>query len=259
MKKLLPLLLIFAACNSNPKTVQVPETIKDTTVQVCDFDIKPTEFNITERQLPPEEAAKGPQTIAVRNPSSPGAGKIPGVALIDFDGHTVHGTSWNFYGDIVCADAGLTVQEQQIIVDTIAYRYRNFNIIVTTDTNVYNKAPAYKRTRCIITKTYEWFGMSGGVSFVGSFKWGDNTPCFVFSLLLNYNLKFIQEAATHEIGHTLGLYHQCLWNGTVKVSEYRPGVIMGNGYYVPSPPWAVGANAYNRVQVDTAIIRASLQ
>ncbi len=118
----------------------------------------------------------------------------------------------------------------------------------------------------MITETYQWYGNgAGGVSFIGSFTWG-NTPCFVFSLLLNYNTKMIAEAVSHEAGHTLGLYHQAKYDASgVIISEYNSGQgageigwapIMGVGYYQNETIWHNGPNPYGATsyQDDVAII-----
>lgn len=245
--------LFILSCKHKPKPV------KD------DFGIE--KFDTTKRVLPPEEIAtarrKHNQPPVPPNPPPP-SGR--GVILLDFDGDTVRNTSWNYAGDIICSPSNLTLSEQQIILDTVAYHYRTFNVIVTTDENVYNAAPPTKRTRCIITESYQWYGMSGGTSFIGSMKWGDNTPCFVFSTLLNYNTKKIQEAATHEPGHTLGLLHQSQYDSSgIKTSEYNEckglpyGFIMGFPYANKIQIWGVGYDPYHKIQVDTAIIINALK
>lgn len=261
MKKLLFLFLIAASIYSckdgkKPPTVDAPK--KDTTgISVCDFGIDSVDFNTTDRTPEQKAGRGGVKPPRIKNP--PPATQPRGVILLDFDGHLVTGTSWNFYGDIQCAESGLTVEEQQKILDTVALRYSQFNVTVTTDEALFNAAPINRRQRCIITTTYEWFGRAGGVAVNGSFTDGSNAPCFVFSILFNFGLKFIQEAATHEIGHTLKLFHQSDWQNGIKVAEYRGGCIMGIGYYVPAPGWIVGTNTYNQNQDDAAVIRAALQ
>jgi len=116
------------------------------------------------------------------------------TVFLDFDGQTVANTSWNFSGPIVCGPSGLTSSQITSIFNRMAEDYRPFDLNITTDSTKYWSAPATKRMRVILTVSYEWYGMAGGVSFVGSFPWGDNTPCFVFTSLLNFNEKNIAEA-----------------------------------------------------------------
>src|SRR5689334_8965044 len=146
------------------------------------------------------------------------------VIFLDFDGQTVTNTSWNYNGPIVCGASGFNSSQITEIFNRVSEDYRPFNINVTTDSTKYWAAPAARRMRVILTVSYEWYGSAGGVSFVGSFTWGDNTPCFVFTSLLNYNVKYCAEAAAHEAGHTLGLYHQSKYDANcVKLSEYNSG------------------------------------
>src|SRR6266404_4854796 len=141
------------------------------------------------------------------------------VIFLDFDGHTVSGTSWNVSGPIYCGASGLNSSQITEVFNRVAEDYRPFTVNVTNDSTKYLSAPANKRMRVIITVTSSWYGPAGGVSFVNSFTWGDNTPCFVFSALLGYNTKNIGEASSHEAGHTLGLRHQSVYDANcVKTS-----------------------------------------
>lgn len=188
------------------------------------------------------------------------------VILLDFNGYLVTGTAWNYNGDIDCAYSGLSYDEQQTIIDSITEDYAAYNVIVTTDEALYYAASPNRRIRCILTETSEWYGNAGGVAFVNSFTWTDDTPCFVFTALLGYNNKFIREAASHEIGHTMSLYHQCTYDSQcVKVSEYNTGgdgeaPIMGVAYYQPIGKWWVGPNPYgcNSIQNDAEILKSVL-
>lgn len=192
----------------------------------------------------------------------------PGVLLLDFDGYYVSGTSWNTNGDINCDYSGLSLTEQDTVIATVTAYYTGFNVIVTTDESVYYNAPTNRRIRCVITETWEWYGSAGGVAFVGSFSWGDNTntPCFVFSSLLSYNLKNIADATAHELGHTLGCRHQSVYDSNcVKTSEYNYGEgccgpIMGASYSRPTPQWWVGPSSIccTCIQDDTAVIKNTL-
>ena len=190
------------------------------------------------------------------------------VILLDFDGHVVNGTSWNYAGPITCNSSGLDNTKITTVFNQVAEDYRPFNINITTEEAKYAAAPANRRMRVILTTSYEWYGSAGGVAFVGSFIWGDDNPCFVFSSLLSYNTKYISEAASHEAGHTLGLYHQSTYNAScVKISDYNSGTgtgetgwapIMGVGYYKNSTTWFNGPNSYGcaNYQNDLAVILA---
>lgn len=191
------------------------------------------------------------------------------VIFLDFDGQTVVNTSWNYNGPIVCGASGLNNTQITSVFNRVSEDYRPFNVNVTTDSTKYFAAPANRRMRVIVTVTSDWYGSAGGVAFVGSFTWGDNTPCFVFSALLNLNEKNVAEAASHEAGHTLGLYHQALYDANCnKLTDYNSGVgsgeigwapIMGVGYYRNFTLWNLGPNAYgcNNIQNDLSIITSS--
>jgi hypothetical protein len=186
--------------------------------------------------------------------------------FLDFDGQLVTGTSWNSAGDISCAPSNLTTAQMTEIFNRVSEDYRPFNVNITTDSTKYLSAPIYKRIRVILTTTSSWYGSAGGVSYVGSFSWGNNTPSFVFTALLNYNTKNVAEATSHEIGHTLGLSHQSSWDANcTKLSEYNLGngtgeigwaPIMGNSYYRNMTLWNNGTNPYGctSFQDDLGII-----
>ena len=188
------------------------------------------------------------------------------VVFLDFDGHIVDGTAWNGSGPIVCDAATLNAAQITAIFNRVAEDYRPFTVNVTTDSAKYDAAPATHRMRVVLTVSSSWYGSAGGVSFINSFTWGDNTPCFVFTALLNNNTKYIAEAASHEIGHTLGLRHQSLYDAQCnKVAEYYSGLgtgeiawapIMGVGYYRNMTLWHYGSDPYgcNDMQDDLAVI-----
>jgi hypothetical protein len=190
------------------------------------------------------------------------------VIFLDFDGQTVTGTSWNYAGALYLNNSGLTTTQITDVFNRVAEDYRPFNINVTTDSTKYFAAPIAKRMRVILTTSYEWYGSSGGVAFVGSFNWGDNTPCFVFSSLLGSS-KYIAEATSHEAGHTLGLYHQSRYDASCnKISDYHSGTgsgeigwapIMGVGYYQNLTLWNSGPNSYGctNIQSDLSVINGS--
>lgn len=192
------------------------------------------------------------------------------TVYLDFDGHLVTGTSWNTTGPISCGPSNLSTAQITEIFNRVSEDYRPFNINITTDSLVYWAAPPAQRMRVILTVTSSWYGAAGGVSYIGSFTWGDNTPAFVFTALLNYNTKNIAEATSHEAGHTLGLKHQASYDvNCLKLTEYNGGAgsgeigwapIMGVSYYKNFTLWNNGANPYGctNYQDDLGIITSAV-
>jgi hypothetical protein len=170
--------------------------------------------------------------------------------FLDFDGQTVTGTSWNKNGSLFCAPSGMNDDQITEIFNRVAEDYRPFNINITTDSTVFLAAPLNQRIRVIVTPTSDWCQGVAGVTFTGSFIWGDDTPCFVFSDRLVYNSKYVAECCTHESGHAVGLSHQAAYNGTCElVSTYNQGQgtgqiswapVMGNSYYRNLSGWNNG-------------------
>lgn len=191
------------------------------------------------------------------------------VIFLDFDGQTVSGTEWNINGDFECAPAGLSPENIIVLFNRVAEDYRPFTINITTDSARYWAAPLESRTRVIITTSSDWYGVAGGVAFTNSFSWGTDTPCFVFSQLLNFNVKNIAEACSHEAGHTLGLWHQSLYDGNCnRITEYNPGAgtgeigwapIMGNSYGQNLTLWHNGPNQFtcSQPQNDLSILTSN--
>lgn len=189
------------------------------------------------------------------------------VILLDFNGHAVSGTMWNVHGPFTCNSSGLSDAAITEVFNRVAEDFRPFNINVTTNETKFNSAPYNKRMRVVITTSNEWYGSgAGGVSYINSFTWGDNSPCFVFSALLGYNVKNVAEATSHEAGHTLGLEHQSSYNSAcVKLSDYNWGQgtgeigwapIMGAGYNQNMTLWNNGPNSYGCgvIQNDLSVI-----
>jgi len=171
--------------------------------------------------------------------------------FLDFDGQHVQATSWNGGNPLDCAPSGLSDAQIIEIFNRVSEDYRPFNINITTDSVKFLAAPLTKRIRIIITPTSGWYTGVGGVSYTGSFTWGDDTPGFVFPDRLGpYKTKIVAECCTHESGHAVGLSHQAKYNGSCAlVATYNDGIgsgetgwapVMGNSYYKNFSGWNNG-------------------
>lgn len=217
--------------------------------QVCGFSFP----------LEPNAGKRKPQNPPNGNPNPQGKP----VILLDFDGHNIQNTSWNWNGDILCDGSGLTTEQMAEVMAKVADAYSMYDVLVTTNESAYYSAPPNRRTRIIFTTTWEPFGMAGGMAFLNSFTFTDGTPCLVFTSLLNYNTKFIKEAAAHEVGHTLNLYHQSVCSEGLLINQYNMGgngvaPIMGNGYYQPITIFIEGTNSNCEIQNDHSVINQIL-
>lgn len=170
---------------------------------------------------------------------------------LDFDGQTVTNSLWNGGNPLYCEPTLLSDAEITEVFNRVAEDYRPFDINITTDSTKFLSAPLEKRIRVIITPTSSWKASVGGVSFIGSFTWGDDTPAFVFSDRLgSNNTKSIAECCSHESGHTLGLSHQSKYDNNCNLTEsYNTGEgsgeiswapIMGNSYTKNMTGWNNG-------------------
>jgi hypothetical protein len=194
----------------------------------------------------------------------------PATIFLDFDGHTVSGSFWNNGAPFTCAAAPLTDAQVTEIFNRVSEDYRPFNINITTDSVKFLAAPLTQRIRVIVTPTSAWMPGVGGVSYIGSFTWGDDNPAFVFTDKLGpNNAKYIAECCSHESGHTLGLSHQSSYDAGCNLLEvYNTGAgsgetgwapVMGNSYYKNMTGWNDGPTPYgcDNVQDNLTIITST--
>jgi hypothetical protein len=174
-----------------------------------------------------------------------------GCVLLDFDGQYVPGADWQGT-DINAAPSGISDADKLRNWELISEAFRPFSLNITFSEAVFNTYPKNRRRRCIFTPTNTALPGSGGVAYIGSFRWNDDTPCWVF----NTRGKSVGDVAVHEIGHTLGLSH----DGRRPRETYYAGhgnwaPVMGVGYYKSLVQWSKGEylNANNR-EDDLAIM-----
>ena len=208
--------------------------------------------------------------------SKPGLSR---VIYLDFTGHTTSGTSWNTSykagadfvsppydtdGTPAVFSAGELANIQEIW-KRVSEDYAPWDVDVTTAEppleslrKTTTSDTAYGIRVVIGGSSYDLLGSgAGGVAYLQSFSWNSDTPAFVFPVELGNGFpKYIAEATSHEVGHTVALKHDGLTNGTAYYQGHNGWApIMGIGYYVNLSQFSKGeyANA-NNLEDDTAII-----
>ena len=165
----------------------------------------------------------------------------PRKLYLDFNGHGAIDNWngwWEFGGKNVTATPAYDIdgdlfsfsaQEQQNIQQIwkgVAEKFSPFNVDVTTI-----KPSKINGVRVVIGGDGAWYGSGGGVASIGG--WGEegftdaNSGNVAFVWANPGNTAYVAEAAAHETGHTLGLYHHSF--SPIQSNEYAPGFIMGSG------------------------------
>ena len=207
--------------------------------------------------------------------SKPGASR---VVHLDMDGHTVTGTAWNNSA----GEASLVMKPYDSDGDTNSFSQAELNAIAETwkriaedfapfDIDVTTEAPiSYGPDvgHILVTPKTSESGVDiyscgcGGVAYVD--VWGIPNftayqPALVFTDGVGTGPHNIAEAASHELGHNLGLSH----DGTATLGYYTGhgtgnvswAPIMGVGYYSNVTQWSKGEySGASQNQDDISII-----
>lgn len=174
------------------------------------------------------------------------------VLYIDMDGHTDNSGWWGG-GQVVASAPGYNTSQATEVFNRVAEDFRPFDINVTTSQAVYDAASVANRQRVVVTPTDGWYNTggtsAGGVAYLNTFGGGE-IACWVFNNKLG-NIPNVAEAASHELGHTLGLNHHARYNSDcTKNTEYHSGQgsgqtswgpLMGTGYGRIISLWYHGA------------------
>lgn len=212
------------------------------------------------------QAKRGAQFIFPKKTShNPKLNFKKACILLVFNGATLSNNDWIREGSLTLSPSGLSMAVMDTCFNRMVRAYSNWFVDITTDSAVYMRAPVGLRQAVIFTEYNEWYGNNaGGVAYMNSMSWNTETPCFVFSKLLWYDNK-CAEAGIHEIGHTIGLHHQSVCNGSSLSEQYNHGTstsapIMGYSYHIPSGGvWWIGVNEFCTAQDDVAVISSFLK
>ena len=201
------------------------------------------------------------------------------VVYLDFDGHAITSTAWNASTGIATLNAKAYDTDGNIaafsatelgqiaeIWHRIAEDYAPFNVDVTTELPA-SFGPTVGRI--LITQNVDANGNNmpsfgaGGVAYVN--VWGFSnyasyySPALVYANALGSGYPpYVAEAASHEMGHNLGLSHDGFNDGTTVLGYYTGqgtgfvswAPIMGVGYYTNVTQWSSGEYQFATQQQD---------
>jgi hypothetical protein len=151
------------------------------------------------------------------------------VIYIDLDGESTNSTWGNIYAQPLQSWTDAQVFE---IWQVSAQDFLPWDINVTTDRAMYDAQPNSRKKMCIVTSTLDAADGEpiGGIAHINSFGGSSFDPCWVF----NKGVKKTGETVSHEVGHTLGLYHDGYNGSTYYQGHNAWAPIMGAAYSTKS-------------------------
>jgi hypothetical protein len=214
------------------------------------------------------------------------------VVYLDFDGHVLENTAWNYYlddrlvalpfdpsnNDNPPTEANFTQDELNRIAEIwhrMAEDFAAFDVDITTEEpSVFTNTTG----RVLFTHDTDADGKTmpsqnaGGVAYVNVFGWSNYSSYYSPALVYYTNLytnnhgypTLLAEAGSHELGHNLGLSHDGVTGGSTYYSGHGSGLtdwapIMGSGYSRNITQWSKGEYpGANNPEDDIAIIAEDL-
>ena len=262
MKNLIPVFALIAitlfSCQKQASTKLAPQHFEDVVLQDKVKDEEVTRKIAARRKPCP------PNNPNCQTPPQPPPTEAKGCILLDFNGQQVNDTHW---GSFYCEPSGLSdAQIAEVLTRCRSYYSFNTALAFTSDESVFSTYPVNKRLRVITTTTMpSGYQGSGGVAYLNSFNWFEDTPAFVNSAGLQFNSKYVADANSHETGHGLALYHdvEVQYNADGSCYVYSPylwgDLIMGASYYSASPRFdAAGPTGCGTTQNELSIVNNSV-
>ena len=189
----------------------------------------------------------------------------PRKIYLDFNGHTISSNNaWKSYlpgsvatpYDLDGYPYSFSTAEQDVIQNIwqrMSEDYAPFDVDVTTQ----DQGATFYGSRAVMTPTNFMGSGVGGVAYVGAFLSGEvYQPAWIFTGGFGSNDKGIAEAASHEVGHNLGLNHDATSTQSYYGGHGVWAPIMGVGYNKSVSQWSKGEYpGANNNEDDLAIMQ----